>query len=73
MTTQSSLPDTAGAAATNEKTEPPEKVIVGGASHLAGMFWFAGWLFTVGFAKLIGFQAVLALLVWPYFLGRALE
>jgi hypothetical protein len=36
------------------------------------MLWFAGWLFTIGFAKLVGFQAVLALVAWPYFLGRAL-
>jgi len=28
-------------------------------------FWFAAWLFTVGYAKL-GF------VLWPYFLGNAL-
>jgi hypothetical protein len=39
------------------------------ASHLAGMLWFAGWLFTIGFAKLVWWKAMLALVLWPYFLG----
>lgn len=36
-----------------------------------GIFWFIGWLFTIAFAKLIWWQAILALVVWPYFLGVA--
>lgn len=36
-----------------------------------GIFWFIGWLFTIAFAKLIWWQALLALVVWPYFLGLA--
>jgi len=36
-----------------------------------GMFWFIGWLFTIAFAKLIWWQAILGLVVWPYFLGAA--
>jgi hypothetical protein len=43
----------------------------GGA--LAGGTWFAGWMFTIGFLKLGFWKAVLALLVWPYFLGAALR
>jgi hypothetical protein len=31
-----------------------------------GIFWFIGWLFTIAFAKLIWWQAILALVVWPY-------
>lgn len=38
-----------------------------------GIFWFIGWLFTMAFAKLIWWQAVLGLLVWPYFLGVAVR
>jgi hypothetical protein len=38
-----------------------------------GLFWFIGWLFTLAFAKLIWWQALLALLVWPYFLGLAVR
>jgi hypothetical protein len=34
--------------------------------------WFAAWLFTVGYAKLGFWSAVLAILIWPYFLGGAL-
>lgn len=35
----------------------------------AGMLWFGGWLFTIGFAQLGFWRAVLALVIWPYFLG----
>jgi hypothetical protein len=28
-----------------------------------------GWLFTIGFAQLGFWKAVLALVIWPYFLG----
>jgi hypothetical protein len=34
-----------------------------------GGIWFAGWLFTIGFLKLTFWKGVLALVVWPYFLG----
>jgi hypothetical protein len=33
--------------------------------------WFIGWLFTIGFANLVWWQILLAIVVWPYFLGRA--
>ncbi len=36
-----------------------------------GIFWFIGWLFTIAFAKLIWWQALLGILLWPYFLGLA--
>jgi hypothetical protein len=38
-----------------------------------GMFWFIGWLFTVAFAQLGVWQAVLGLVLWPYYLGMALR
>jgi hypothetical protein len=34
-----------------------------------GMFWVIGWLFSIGFLNLGFFQALLALLIWPYYLG----
>lgn len=37
----------------------------------SGIFWVIGWMFTIAFAKLIWWQAVLGLLVWPYYLGLA--
>ena len=42
-------------------------------SSLPGLIWFAGWLFTIAFAKLIWWKALLALVVWPYFLALALR
>ena len=38
-------------------------------SGLAGVIWFGGWLFTIGFAKLIWWQIILGVVVWPLFLG----
>lgn len=34
-----------------------------------GMIWFIGWLFTLGFLKLGFFKGLLALLLWPYYIG----
>lgn len=42
-------------------------------SGLAGMLWFAGWLFTIAFAKLVWWKALLAVMVWPYFLALVLR
>lgn len=38
---------------------------------LSGGIWMAAWLFTVGFLQLSFWQGVLAILLWPYFLGVA--
>lgn len=38
---------------------------------LTGIVWLIGWMFTIAFAKLIWWQALLALVVWPYYLGIA--
>lgn len=38
-------------------------------SGIVGSLWFIGWLFTIGFLKLSFFKGVLALLVWPYYIG----
>lgn len=35
--------------------------------------WCAAWLFTIGFLHLSLGKAILALLLWPYFLGAALS
>ena len=34
-----------------------------------GMVWFAAWLFTIGFLHLSFWKGVLAILLWPYYLG----
>ena len=36
---------------------------------LSGTLWFIGWLFTIGFARLVWWKALLAVILWPYFLG----
>ncbi len=34
-----------------------------------GPLWAIGWIFTIGFLKLTFWKAVLAIVVWPYYLG----
>jgi len=34
-----------------------------------GGFWAAAWLFTVGYLQLSFWQGVLAVVLWPYYLG----
>ena len=34
-----------------------------------GFVWFAAWLFTIGFLHLTFWRGVLAILIWPYYLG----
>jgi len=36
---------------------------------LVGPLWLGGWLFSLGFLRLTFWKGVLALFVWPYFLG----
>ncbi len=34
-----------------------------------GALWCIGWLFSIGFLDLTFLRGVLALLIWPYYLG----
>jgi len=43
------------------------------APTLIAPIWFIGWLFTIGYAGLVWWQIILAIVVWPYFLGVALR
>jgi len=36
-----------------------------------GLLWAAGWLFTLGYLQLGFWKGVLAIIVWPYFIGAA--
>ena len=39
-----------------------------------GPVWIIGWLFTIGYVGMPFFwKGVLALLIWPYYLGSALQ
>jgi hypothetical protein len=35
----------------------------------AGGLWFAAWLFTIGYLHLTFWRGVLAIVIWPYYLG----
>jgi hypothetical protein len=40
---------------------------------LAGVIWFFGWLFTIGFVQLVWWKIILGIVVWPLFLGQYLR
>ena len=46
----------------------PIQVEVG---SLVGIIWFIGYLFTIAYAQLIWWQALLGIILWPYYLGVA--
>lgn len=39
---------------------------------MSGGLWFAGWMFTIGILDLDFWQGLLGLVIWPYYIGRAL-
>ena len=36
---------------------------------VGGLLWVVGWLFTVGYLQLPFWKGLLAILLWPYYLG----
>jgi hypothetical protein len=42
------------------------------SGSVAGIIWFIGWLFTIGFATLAWWQVIVGIVVWPYFLAKAI-
>ncbi len=52
----------------SEKKKQRGPVVV--VSH--GLYWCIGWLFTLGYVHLPFWKGVLALLIWPYYLGAKL-
>jgi len=40
---------------------------------VSGSAWVAGWLFTIGYLQLAFGKAVLAIVLWPYYLGLTLR
>ncbi len=45
-----------------------DKIIV--QQNTLGSLWAIGWLFTIGYLKLNFWRGVLAIIIWPYYLGR---
>jgi len=37
----------------------------------AGLVWIGAWLFTIGYLHLAFWKGVLAMVLWPYYLGVA--
>lgn len=35
----------------------------------SGGLWCVGWIFTIGYLQLSFWQGVLAVIIWPYYLG----
>jgi uncharacterized membrane protein len=35
-----------------------------------GSLWFIGWMFSIGFLHLGFWKAVLAIIIWPYYIGH---
>jgi hypothetical protein len=61
-------------------THATEVVKLGGSQRIkieqhsfVGTLWFGAWLFTIAFVKLSFWKAVLALVIWPYYLGVVLR
>jgi len=54
------------------KDEKKNRKTPGGNAGLIGPIWYIGWLFTIGFAKLSFWKAILALIIWPYYLGSSI-
>jgi hypothetical protein len=52
----------------NARLAAMEKIRIEQHSSI-GLLWAIGWLFTIGFLDLGFWQGLLALIVWPYFLG----
>jgi hypothetical protein len=59
--------------ANEEKPKETQKVVHARGGSLVGAFWSIGWMFTIAFAKLIWWKALLALVIWPYYLGLAVR
>jgi hypothetical protein len=71
-----SIPEGVVEDAVRGATAPPKKqrqASTASPAHPAGMLWFGGWLFTIGFAHLVWWKAILALVLWPYYLGTLLH
>ncbi len=50
----------------HDKSRNPPGALLGG-------IWFIGWLFTIAFAQLVWWKAILGIVIWPYFLGVAVR
>ena len=53
---------------TEGAAKKPQKIRI--VQHpFAGGLWCAAWLFTIGYLHLSFWKGVLAILLWPYYIG----
>jgi len=38
-------------------------------SNSGGIFWIIGWIFSIGLFHLSFWNAVLGIIIWPYYIG----
>ncbi|HUV68052.1 MAG TPA: hypothetical protein VMW15_00215 [Terracidiphilus sp.] len=48
--------------------KPTQKIRIEQHTFMGGV-WFAAWLFTIGYLHLSFWRGVLALILWPYYMG----
>jgi hypothetical protein len=53
----------------HEEKAPHEQKIKIEQHTFVGGLWFAAWLFTIGYLHLHFWRGVLAIIIWPYYLG----
>jgi hypothetical protein len=61
-------PSTEELMSTDACTKHPQKIHIEQHSFM-GMLWCAAWLFTIGYLHLTFWRGVLALVLWPYYIG----
>jgi hypothetical protein len=54
-----------------ECAKPPRIKVESHSS--TGFLWLSAWLFTIGYLHLTFWKAVLAILLWPYYIGYHLS
>jgi hypothetical protein len=53
----------------SEKCAQPQQKIKIEQQTFVGCLWFASWLFTIGYLHLHFWRGLLALVIWPYYIG----
>lgn len=52
----------------NDECKHPQKIQI--QQHtIGGLAWCGAWLFTIGYLHLTFWQGVLAIVLWPYYMG----
>jgi len=54
--------------ATDDCTKHPQKIQIQQHSFV-GLAWCGAWLFTIGYLHLNFWRSVLAIFLWPYYIG----